>query len=423
MDTRNPSIKIKLEEFRGSSLLMNSVYLMLATNVLALFGFVFWVIVTRTYSAATVGLTATLLSLSGLLSMLSLAGFDTTFVRFLPTSKHQNDQINSGLVIVGLASALLSFGFVLSFPLTSPGLVFVRDNPWYLLAFVFFTVVTSLNTLTNAILLAFKSARDIFIINMLFSALKVALPLLIVNDHVMAIFVLVGLSQLAGLVISLAIIGARPQYSFSPKIHLDFLRMIRRYSFSVYLSSVLNLLPPTLLPLLVVHQLGPENAAYYYIAFTIASALYTIAYASMQSAFAESSHDEAALRLHIIKAAKLIVALMIPAIVLTLVLSSFVLRIFGGEYAIKGGALLRLFSLSALSVAVYSGMGAIFKVTKHLHAVVIMNGVYATVILGTSYVLVPHVGLIAIGWAWLLGNVVAGGVGFVFLKQANITSR
>jgi O-antigen/teichoic acid export membrane protein len=411
------AINNKLRQFRSSTLLVNSVYLMLATIAVAVLGFVFWVIVTRGYSAATVGLAVTLLSVSGLLSLISLVGFDTTLVRFLPKSDHQNDHINSGLIIVAIFSAVLSFGFVLSLPFTSPRLAFVLHNSWYLTAFVFFTATTALNTLTNAIFLAFKNARIIFIINLLFSTLKVALPLLIRHGSAMTIFVLVGISQLAGLVISLIFMCTRLGYTFSPKIHLDILRVTQKYSSSVYVASILNLLPPTLLPLLVVHQLGPENAAYYYMAFTIASALYTISYSAMQSAFAEGSHDEMALKAHIAKAAKLIGVLLVPAVMLTVGLSGFILKIFGGAYAAKGSPLLQLFAVSAFPVAVYSALGAIFKVTQYLRGIVAMNITYAVIIVGGGYLLVPRHGVIAIGWAWALGNIAAAAIGLLCLKR------
>ena len=416
-----PTIRLLLQnsygQFKRSTLLVNSMYLMLGTVSVALFGFIFWVIVTRSYPSETVGMTATLLSVSGLISMLGLVGFDTTFVRFLPHSKAmRDDDMSTGIVLVATMSGLLSLAFVLTLPITSPSLTFVNHNAMYVGAFVFFTVVTSLNTLTNSIFLAFKSARDIFIINLLFSALKVALPLLIAKGSAMTIFVLVGISQLAGLILSLLILRAQLGYSFKFRLHLDFLRYVKKYSSSVYISSILNLLPPTLLPLIIVHQVGAANAAYYYIAFTIATTLYTICYASMQSAFAEGSHNQSEMKVHIRKAVHLIGVLLIPAILIIVIFGGFILRIFGGEYSIEGRSLLQLFAISALGVAAYSTMGTIFKVTQHLRGVVIMNIVYAALILGISYFLIPHYGVIAIGWAWLLGNVASAFVGFIFLK-------
>lgn len=400
-----------------NTLFVNSIFLMLATGVVAVFGFIFWVVVARSYSPATVGVATTLLSLSGLISLLSMAGFDTTFVRFLPRSERKNDYINSGFIIVTLASALLSLGCVVVLPRTSPNLGIMADNMWYLAGFIFFTIATSLNTLTNAVFLAHKRARAIFVINLLFSLLKVTLPLLVLHGDAMTIFILAGVAQVAGLALSIGLMVKRFDYVFSLRLHKDIMRTIKKYSFSVYFATILNLLPPTLLPLIITHQLGPENAAYYYMAFAIATMLYTIAYASMQAAFAEGSHDETTMKAHMIKAGKLVALLLIPAMLLTANFSPFILGIFGAEYVIAASMLLQMLALSGLFVAFYSGMGAIFKVTKNLRGVIIMNIVYAGVILAGSYLFVQHLGLIGVGWAWMAGNIAAGLVALLFVQK------
>ena len=180
---------------------------------------------------------------------------------------------------------------------------------------------------------------------------------------------------------------------------------------------MLNLLPPTLLPLIVVAQLGPAHAAYYYMAFTIASVLYTIAYASMQSVFAEGSHNRAELRRFVRKASQLIAVLLVPAAICTALLSSLLLSVFGRDYAAQSNELLQLFALGALPVAMYSALGAIFKVTKNLTGIIAMNIVYAVVIIGASSTLLPTLGLTAIGWAWLAGNVAATLLGLFFVRN------
>lgn len=393
---------------------MNALYLMLSTFVVAVSGFVFWIVVTRSYDTAAVGLATTLLSVSGLLSLLGLAGFDTTFVRFLPRSDKKNEYINSGFIVVTVVSIVLGVGIGLLLPVLSPSLALL-DNAGAFAAFVFFTVVTALNIVTNAVFLAFKEAKYILIINTLFSAFKVALPLLALGGGAVMIFSLAGSAQLLGLVLSIVWMKRKFGYRFSPRLHIAALHTVKKFSLSVYVSSILNLLPPTLLPLIILYHMGPDNAAYYYMAFTIAGVLYTIAYASMQSVFAEGSHDEAAIRTHVAKAAKLIAIALLPTSLLIACSSSLLLTAFGQEYARSAASLLQLFALSALPVAMYSGLGAIFKVTKHLRGVVVMNIVYAIAILGLSLLLTPRFGLIAVGWAWIIGNIAAAGTGTLFL--------
>src|SRR6185437_10405911 len=162
-----------------NSFAVSAINLMLSAGVTALFGFVFWTIVARSYHPETVGLATTLLSMSSLLSLLGLAGFDTVFVKFLPKFKHRNDQINSGLILASLATAIISGVFCILIPWLSPKLLFVQHNVWYILSFIFVTVLTTWNTLTNAIFIAYKRTSFVVAINIIFSAVKMLLPFLI----------------------------------------------------------------------------------------------------------------------------------------------------------------------------------------------------------------------------------------------------
>ncbi len=413
---------IYLQRLQSSSFFMNALYLMLSNFIVAAFGFIFWVLVTKTYSAAEVGLATTLLSVSNLLALLGMAGFDTTLTRFLPGSQRKNDYINSGLMVVTLLSTALAIACATALPFILPSLS-VLHQTWFFILFVSFTAITSLNIVTNAVFLGYKQARYIFIINTLFSVFKIALPAVVFAGNAATIFVLAGSAQLLGLILSLIWMKQAFGYYFSPRIHVDILRLVKKFSFSMYSSSALNLIPPTLLPLLVLHYLGAAEAAYYYMAFTIASVLYTIAYASMQSVFAEGSHDELSMHSHVTKAAKLIGVLLIPAALITALLSSFLLTIFGQEYEANATTLLQLFAIGSLPVAIYSAMGAIFKVTKNLRGIVMMNIAYAIVITGFSYALIPVWGLLAIGWGWVVGNTIACGIGALNMIKSNRKRR
>lgn len=397
-----------------NTLLMNALYLMISTFVLGLSGFVFWALVTRTFDTAAVGLATTLLSVSGLLSLLGLAGFETTFIRFLPRSKRKNDYINTGLIVTTLGSAALALVLGLILPYMSPSLTIISE-PWVFASFIFFTVITALNTLTNSVFMAYKQARYILIINALFSVFKIALPLLVVSGGPVAIFIIAGSAQLFGLILSIVWMRKKFGYKISLVFHMDTLRVVRKFSASVYVSNVLSLVPPTLLPLVVLHHSGAENAAYYYMAFTIASVLYTVVYASMQSVLAEGSHNSAALKTHILTAAKLITILLVPATLLIILLGEILLSIFGAEYAEGATTLLRLLAIGALPVAGYAALTTTFKVAKKLWPVIVMNGVSATVILAFSNWWISRYGIEAIGWAWMIGNTVACGIGIVYL--------
>lgn len=410
------AVSNRVRLLKTSTLYMNAMYLMLSTLVVAASGFVFWVLVARQYEAATVGLATTIISISNLLALLSLAGFDTTLVRFLPRAKHKNVYLGTAITMVVLTSTLLSLTAVLLLPILIPNLVLLH-HPLTAAAFIFFTAITALSTLANAVFLANRRTYFVLLAGGLVSIVKVIAPLLLAGGDAMTIFVLMGLAQLAGLSFSLFCIRQRFNYRLWPRLSRQLLRARGRFSAAMYASSMLNLLPPTLLPLILLSSMGPASAAFYYMAFTIASVLYTIAYATTQSAFAEGSHNEAALAEHIKKAGTLVGLLLVPAAILIALGSGLLLATFGKQYAHQGAGLLQLFALGAIPVAVYSALGAIFKVTKQLRATVVMNVVYVVVIVGFSYVFVPVWGLPAIGIAWLAGNITACFVGVRFIVK------
>ena len=407
-------IRVKARFVRRNTLLMNALYLMASTFILGASGFLFWIIIAKSYDSASVGLATTLLSVSSLVSLLGLAGFDTTFVRFLPASTRKNDYINTGLMVTLLMTISLAVLLAFVLPLFMPSLSMLT-SPWAFLSFLFFTVATSLNTLTNAVFLAFKHAWYILVINGIFSAAKIILPLLVIQGDAMTIFTLAGLAQLLGLALSIYWMQKKFNYVFSPKIHADTLKIVRRFSLSIYISNNLSLLPPTLLPLIVLHLIGAKEAAYYYMAFTIANILYTIVFASMQSVLAEGSHNRPALKTHIVSAAKLITAMLVPAILIVILMGNTMLGLFGQEYAKGAGQLLYLLAMGALPVACYAALTTIFKVIKLPATVIYMNGVSAAIVIALSCLWVPTAGLQAVGWAWLISNTAACFIGVIVL--------
>ena len=409
------TIKPLVHRAKTNVLFANSINLMLASGITAAFGFIFWVIVAHSFRTETVGLATALLSVASLLSLLGLAGFDTVFIRFLAKSKSRNEHINSGLIIAGVASAFIAGLFCLLVPLLSSKLTFVSHNPAYVAAFILVTVFMTWNTLTNAILIAYRRTSFVLVIDLIFSVLKISLPFIVRSGGPMTIFVIVGISQLVNVLLSVAVLMKYFEYMPSFKINFGIVREKLRYSSTMYAANTLNLLPDTALPLIVLNNLGAAAAAYFYIAFSIANLLYTIAFSTSQVLLAEVSHDEEHFAQHLRKGLLIVSGLLIPAVVLMVVFCPFILNFFGHSY--RGGAtdILRLLSVSGLAVMFYSLLSTVFKQTKNLKAMLVMTSTNAFVIIGLSVVLVKSYGLIGIGWAWLIGTVIATAFGYIAL--------
>jgi len=76
-------------------------------------------------------------------------------------------------------------------------------------------------------------------------------------------------------------------------IDRGFLNDAFHFSAGNYLAGLFITCPNLILPIMVLNTLGAEQAAYYYIAFAIASLLFMIRNAVSMSLFVEGSHDEA----------------------------------------------------------------------------------------------------------------------------------
>ena len=141
--------KDRLKRLFHIPLYSNALYLMIASAASALLGFVFWIIVARFYTPEDVGLASAAIAAIGLLALFSYLGLGAGLVRFLPGSgKDASSMVNTVFTISTLTSILAAFIFIAGLGFWSPALLFLRQNPIYLAAFVLFTIVFTLSSLT-----------------------------------------------------------------------------------------------------------------------------------------------------------------------------------------------------------------------------------------------------------------------------------
>src|SRR5574337_1159071 len=99
-------------------------------------GFFFWAVVTRVYAGSDIGFAVALFSTVGFVSSLSLLGQNIAIIRYLPEAEDQADLLNTTLTLVGVASVLLSLGFLLIIALFGLELSFVIESPAYFVLIV-----------------------------------------------------------------------------------------------------------------------------------------------------------------------------------------------------------------------------------------------------------------------------------------------
>ncbi len=383
----------------------NALFLMGASAFSALIGFVFWIVAARFYSDEAVGLASAMISAMGLVVSFSKLGLEMGLVRFLKTHNEEPNAIINTVFTVGLLVCLAAgFIFIAGLDLWSPALLFIRENPFYLFAFVLFCAVSSLISFSDHSFIALRRSGFVVVSGLIFGILKVVMAIVLASFLTsFGIFASWGIGLTAALIVSVFILlpVARRGYRFAITIRKKIFHEILGYSFANYFSVLLWGAPALVFPLMVVNLLGAEANAYFYIGWAVSNVIVMIPTSVTTSLFAEGSYNEAQLKTHILRSLKIIFLLLIPAVVLVLLLADKLLWLFGTQYSSSATELVRIMTLAVLPLAVNIIYLNIKRVQKDLKVIVGMPAFIAVISIVLAPVLLPRMGFNGVGIAWL----------------------
>ncbi|MER7844415.1 polysaccharide pyruvyl transferase family protein [Kitasatospora sp. NPDC096077] len=393
---------------RHDQVARSSVYLMAATVSTAALGFLFWVAAARLFPPSQVGTATSLTNAISLIAYFSLCGLNSTLVRFPAAPERRHAQINRAVLLVFGAGCLLGTGYLLGLPLYGTRLLAVRADPVQAGLIVLFCALSAVNLLTDAVFVGERLAQYNTLVDGVLQGLaKLGLPFLLTGLGSFGLVASIGggyaVAVLASLWFLRRRIGLRPTVLGGGTL----LREHLGFSAGSYLSSLLNLVPLLVLPLLVLQRLGTEAAAYYFVAFQIANLANAVPFAVCESMFAEISADESRLVPVLRRSARLIVLLQLPAAVVLAAGSGLLLRLFGGSYPARAQGLLVVLAVGTGAVALNTVGSFALKLVRRMAPLVWSNVVYAVVTVGLAAAWAGH-GLIWFGYAWGLGNLASG---------------
>jgi len=147
----------------------------------------------------------------------------------------------------------------------------------------------------------------------------------------------------------------------------------------------------------------------FYLSWAIAYALYLVTPNMGSSLIVETATDQTRLSAYSYRVFVNTIRLVAPAAILLAVGAPYILRVFGANYAAEGSALLRLLVLSAIPNTVNALYISIARVQRHMAAIVAVLGTLCTLVVGSSYVLLPLYGISGVGWAWLVSQTLVAG--------------
>jgi len=400
----------------NDSLYRNSIYLMLSTGVMAGFGFFFWIINARLYSAEQVGIGTTLISVITLISSFSLLGLGNSLIKYLPASDKKNKKINTSFTLVGLTSIFISIFFLVFLKTFSPRLLFVRESIIFSLLFILFIVFSSLDIISENVFIAYRSSKFVLIKNTISSIVKLILPIFLVTLGAYGIVVSMGIAMSVAFLVSLVFLIVHFNYSPRPIIDRIVVKRMTKFSLGNYIAGFIGGLPAMVLPILITNSIGAKFSAYFYIDMMIANLLYIIPMATSQSLFAEGSYSETELKVHLKKTIKIIFLILMPAILITFLFGKYILLAFGKEYSSEGVIFLRILAISGIFLSINYIGNSIFFIKNKIKLIILMSFIGTSIILSLSIMLI-HQNLLGIGVSWLLGQGIISVIYLFFIKK------
>jgi len=395
-----------VKKLMKDKLYANSLFLMLNSIVLTGFGFIFWTINAKLFTPNDVGLATAVISAMGLIVTLSGIGLGISLVRYLPKAKEPSKNINSSFLMSTIIAVCISSVFLMGLGIFSPKLLFIKQNIFYALFFIFAVIISVVASLATSVFVAFRDAKYVLWQSSIFSVIKIILPFFLVSFAAFGIFGSWVLALSVALVQSIYILVFTKGYKPEAAIHENVMKEIIPLSFANYIATLLASLPNYLFPLIITQFLEPRFAAYYYVVVMMASLLYVIPQSVSSSLFAEGSKKEEFYEESEKKAYLFTFLILVPAIIVIISVGKYLLMFFGQDYSDYGSNLLVLLALSSILIAFKSIYISKLNIEKRLKELIFMN-LSVVLLMFIALLFTIKLGVFGMGLAWVIGQFAA----------------
>jgi LmbE family N-acetylglucosaminyl deacetylase/O-antigen/teichoic acid export membrane protein len=391
----------------------NAYLLILNQGLSAGLGIIYWVIAARFYSPDMVGKGSAIISTLGFLSAIAELSLKSGMQRFVPRAgKHVRSLVlrayTVNLVVTGIITvAFMVLGSQLHFSDDLLGGLSPVSLIWLVLATMIYTIFI----VQDGVLMGLHQTLWVLLENTIYNVAKIVML-------VIGIFGILG----NGIVASWFIPAPLVVLMVNGLVFLRFIpRFLRPNQTPVkpiqpreivtsvagdHVGTVLSETSIRLLPLLVINLLGTSANAYFYQAWLIGNMLYLVCSNVSASFTVEGASDPTKLAYYSQQSLRQMIFLIIPMILVLLGGAPFILRIYGGKYALEATPLLRWLTLAALPYGVNAWFLSYSRIRVNIKAIILNQGLQCVITLGLSYLWMPQYGIASIGLAWLIAQTI-----------------
>ncbi|MGD0875534.1 MAG: hypothetical protein ABSA14_11180 [Acidimicrobiales bacterium] len=390
-----------------SPLVRNAIALMVSSMGTAGIGIVFWGVAAHLVSVENIGRASAELSAMYLLASLASLSIGSTFIRFLPVSGDRTRQL-----VARSYGACTSIALLLSLVYVATGLGH-RFLPTALVWRALFVVVVTVwvvFVLQDNALIGLRATKWVPVENVLFGIAKLALlPLFIVLVPEQGIF----LAWSAPVFFAVALVSRYLFRTLIPEREsasrgrslLPSGKEITSLLAAQGATQLVAIMSSMLMPLIVISRLGATANGYFYLPWTITVSFTSLIWSVSTSFLVEAAHDPSTMRLHVDRTVRLTLLMLLPGVAVGVALAPDVLRIFGATYAEHGTTLLRLLLVCLPGTAVSSFFTSFLWLERRMWVLACRQLAQATMFLGATLLLIGHFGLLAVGIASLITEV------------------
>jgi O-antigen/teichoic acid export membrane protein len=392
-----------------SPLHRNGYALVLATFGQAATGALFWAIAARRYSPATVGLNTSLISSMMFLTNLSSLNFTDVLNRFVPVGGRATKRlvlISYGIAVgLGVVSATI---FLIGLRLWTPYLHPLLNGPGLVALYFVSVLLWIVFVLEDAVLIGLRRALYVFFENTGWGVVKIVLLVALAAAFPRTGIFLAWTLPLVLFVVVVNLIVFRrllPAHAERTRAFEEPITrsIIGRFVVADYVASLLWTAAIALTPLIALATNGASASAYVYIAWTIAYTLFLVNRNMGMSLTTEGAQEPERLYEHTRATVRASARIVIPLAALLIVAAHpFLYYVFKPVYAAHATGLLRLFALAMIPALVPTTFVAVARIQKRLVAMVVVTAVSTVPVLALAPVLMHFLGVIGMGWAWLI---------------------
>jgi O-antigen/teichoic acid export membrane protein len=350
-------------------------------------------------------------------------GLSAVLVRYLPVAGGSTRRLVARSYAVTFSLALVvALIAALTSGVWSPKLSFISAGGW-LIGFVLASAATTVFTLQDSVLTGLRAAKWIPLENSLYAVAKLLLLILLAGTLTgSGPFVAWTAPLLFAVVVVNYLVFTRLIPGSPSEGTLDRSKLLSMATGN-YAGKLFTLAGNLYMPILVANQVGAAAAAYFFVPWMVSLAIELVALNVMTSLTVEAATEMERLRALSRQALTQTMRLVIPIAALVALVAPLALLVFGRDYADEGASLLRLLALGMVPNVIVTLGITIARIQHRGRIVVAVQGTHAILVLGFSALLLPSLGIDAVGYVWTASQTAIAAVLLVTLLRPILFNR